>query len=531
MADPQLTFPFGVDDNGNPVPPSLPPGGGVANQYASPPMATPSEQVSANPYQDAIAAHINAVPTSQQSALVQAVQDQQRAQALSAQSVSQSSGSQTSGMTVTPEMRKTQANLEAARNKEAADAETLGAMHAAKAEEMAVSAQDKATKLEAMAADQLKAQQAHAQDMERLAKEQATTAAQYEKEAKNLDPERLMTGGKRVAAAFAMAFGAYGATLGKTQNFAMQIVNDAMDRDYQGQKDRLAGTKEKLTLSQQAIQNSRAQFSDDAAARADYRGTMLMSLGAFSDAVEARHKGGIAKQEGLSMGDKLRAEGQAEKLKALQMEAPTRSQSSSTTVSKAAPTVKTTADLIKEATDRANMKIATDKAYGPKGPTDQDNAYANKVREQISGLGQVVVEGRKLNEARAKESWMSPGDLLGISQDARDTDMIEGRVRNAKILAETGKASTEADLKRVDAGMYGGARTNAGKIDAFNKSNNLDVHKIHSELNQMHPQLKAEAIERIKAAFPPEIAEAIVNGTDVRDWSAGGPGGTVRNKK
>jgi hypothetical protein len=154
---------------------------------------------------------------------------------------------------------------------------TLDQAHAAQAELAAKAAmqdqhaqqlaQDNAQRAEAEAGRQARMQQLEA--------EQTRLAQDVAKEARGIDPDRWLhqSAGRAIGASLAAALGAYGATLAKTPNFALQIINDAIDRDFAGQKLKLQSKQDQQSMQARTIERTRALFGDqragDMAARAN----------------------------------------------------------------------------------------------------------------------------------------------------------------------------------------------------------------------------------------------------------------------
>lgn len=505
-----------VGSTGTPVP-QQPSAGGVA-------FTAPAATGPADPYRDAVMARIQGQPSAEQLALLQASQPVVG----KAGSTSSSTTSQTSGMQVSPESRAASEAALGAKQEAAHAREVSGELQAGAAADAATAAEHKAAELESYNADTAAKQDAHALRMQELEAGQQKDSEAYAKAAKTLDPARLLnSGGNRVLAAISMALGSFGASITKSQNYAMQIINDALDRDYQGQRDVVSAAKDKQTLSQQAVQNARAKFQDESAQRANYRGDMLSALAAHQEAVAMKHAGGIAKQLGTEKGLDLNAEAVAEYAKARALE--NRTVSSSTTTQRSAPVAPTYADQVAQLKAAAEAKLSADKAFGPHaGVSESDQTYANKVREKLAAFGDVIQQGGALRDLNDKTTAL--GSMTGLSDDAKRRNVQEAAVLGPLVRAQTGATATDSETAREKQALTGDAWTNSGKNVGLDQRMGTIATKLHAELGQMHPKLREEAVARMRTAFPPQVVDAILTGKAPENWfqNAGSLGGKVR---
>lgn len=84
--------------------------------------------------------------------------------------------------------------------------------------------------------------------------------------------------GERVADAIALAFGAFGAGINHTQNFAQQIVQSKIDTYIQGQKDQLSKAKDTVELENNQLARLMKQGLDLPQAQAALRKSLLDDL-------------------------------------------------------------------------------------------------------------------------------------------------------------------------------------------------------------------------------------------------------------
>jgi hypothetical protein len=306
------------------------------------------------------------------------------------------STSSTSGMdTSTPQYKRYAEAVGTARTAgeaAAASHEDLAHEQSAQAREEAAVAKEKSTAL----ADEAKATQAlqdkNKEDMAKLDADVQSRRRTYVSEAAKLDPDRLLrSGGNRVMAAIGMALGSFGSALTRTPNDAMAILEHALDRDYQGQKDRLGAKKEDVSLADQAYDRARGSFKDQMAARLIAKGDMREVYASKIEAIAAEHKGTIVEKQGLETAQLMRAKTAEDNAQALAREQQTRNQSSTTSYATAAggaggaggtkPT-----SLLDQWAYEADKAKKVQEAYGAKKLPEHDATRLNKVLEQASGL-------------------------------------------------------------------------------------------------------------------------------------------------
>jgi len=171
----------------------------------------------------------------------------------------------------------------------------LDGAHAQQAE-LAARAATQEQQVNELAADNARKAEAEAQRQERMAKleaDQNRLAQDVAKEARSIDPDRWLhqSMGRTIGASLAAALGAYGATLGKSPNFALQIINDAIDRDFAGQKLKLQAKQDQQSMQARTIERTRALFGDQRAADMAARANLLEVHKAQVEALGSKFKG------------------------------------------------------------------------------------------------------------------------------------------------------------------------------------------------------------------------------------------------
>lgn len=148
-----------------------------------------------------------------------------------------------------PEMERV-SNTRRVLNAQVADREAAGAAaEALRFAEDAAAAQKRA-KLEARVAERAKQETARA--------EQEYDSAREEFRSSKIDPERYFRGDlgafRKITSIIGQAFGAIGATIGRTQNFAQEIVQSRIEQD-------IAAQREDIRIRGQAADNALSQLT------------------------------------------------------------------------------------------------------------------------------------------------------------------------------------------------------------------------------------------------------------------------------
>lgn len=80
--------------------------------------------------------------------------------------------------------------------------------------------------------------------------------------AKEVDPKRFLSGGAKIGSAIAMALGAMGSSLSGVPNYAMQIIQNAIDRDIKAQEVDLAKAGKAVGMAQNEVGLARQLMGD-----------------------------------------------------------------------------------------------------------------------------------------------------------------------------------------------------------------------------------------------------------------------------
>lgn len=331
----------------------------------------------------------------------------------------------------------------------------------------------------------------------------------YVKAAQSIDPNRYMSGGRGVLAALAMAAGAYGATLGRSQNFAQQIIDHALDRDLSAQQMALNAKKDGLTQAQQAFQNYRAIYQDAGAARAAVRADAREAFATQIASIGAKQHGTEAQANIMQQRDALLLD--ANRLRTEQAElAAGRVQQSTTTQTGPVPGAGA-GDIVERYTKAAAAaKAVNEQTKG--GPDNSDKELYNASAKSAAPWLAVLQESERLKQLAGKTNWAerkNPFDTEG--GQFRNADIA---LKNSFLQAITGAAFSPEQAKAAEALVHEGAITSEQYQNKIRAMQSFLVNQIQSHTTAMHPQLQQQYLDRLRAGkVNPELIRAISNGS------------------
>jgi len=363
----------------------------------------------------------------------------------------------------------------------------------------------------------------------KLEKDMQLQQSQYEKAAKEIDPSRLISGPKSWIAALAMGLGAYGAAMARTPNFAQQVINQALERDLEGQKIGLQAKKERMSMTQQILVDMRGRFQSDLAAK---EATKAAMHGVFATQQEARAQALKGTEAGIRSQEealKFAAEQQAGMTRAFQIESKTRTENNTTgeshTLGQEVGTANTfgtqtqkshgttvsgqsgssyspstagvaPVDLLKEAVDRANALVAFRKTGN--GPTKADEAAQGKAEVTMRGLDSMQAAGHELTRLNQETNFLSRA--TGWTEASDEQKMAVYNYLAAKNLATTGQTITTQELERQTEAFF----KNKWSGDALNRALGEDMRlgrfTIGSNIAFLQPKLKDQMYQRLRDA-------------------------------
>lgn len=309
-------------------------------------------------------------------------------------------------------------------------------------------------------------------------------AAQKELEDTKIDVEKAYGGtAGRILSAVAVAMGAFGASLTGGPNYALQIVNDRINRDLEAQRSELDKKKGKVSELGRLLQRN-----EDLLGNASHAATLTraQTFKALADDVDARAKGRELTAQQAMVRDQLRAQqfGELQKLQGSVFEAAAgkalvgAGERAALTKARAAEALRQRGIAEKRAEKEFESGLKVQEALGVKAgermlaegmaaPGEAPPAAVEKVLENVSkpaiGTKDVIGALRSLDQfQQGIMAYGSPeaapgGSTYGLAQrltpDFREKARALTQTRTANILdyrrAQTGTAASEAEEKRI----------------------------------------------------------------------------------
>jgi hypothetical protein len=128
--------------------------------------------------------------------------------------------------------------------------------------------------LDDYAAETQRENAARAQETARRRAAVEAKSKEAEQAAADIDSARLMRGGGGVMWAIAAALGAFGATIARTPNYALEMMQSALDRDLEAQKEGARGKREAASFAKDTYEGFLREGQDAAQARANTEAVM-----------------------------------------------------------------------------------------------------------------------------------------------------------------------------------------------------------------------------------------------------------------
>lgn len=125
----------------------------------------------------------------------------------------------------------------------------------------------------------------------------------------------------QVGAAFAVAMGAYSSAMTGQKNYALDIVNDAIDKDIMAQKEAKAGANDAVKRGQAEFENARQIYGDEALAKESIHIQKLTAVAANWEARAAKFGSEEQRVKGLEKANEIREDANARKIKFAEMAA------------------------------------------------------------------------------------------------------------------------------------------------------------------------------------------------------------------
>lgn len=473
---------------------------------ASSPEPSRSSRSSGDPLQDVREKLARGEPVSPQDMmLVDAAQQRLNALSGGGGSSATSVTTGTSRQNVTPEMRALSAEGDQIVGRASANAEQLGAAREHGAFKESELLAQKAAMAQQEAAAMQKRQEEQTAHLERMQSDFDKASRDYVKQSQEIDPNRLLRGGKGVFAAIAMAFGASGAALARTPNFAQEIIDHKLTADLDAQKTALGAKRDSLTMAQQAFQHYRQIYQDDAAARAAVKATVYEGYAANIGSLAAKLQGVEGKQQALAQRDQLQLAANQQKQQAAALAAGTIQRSTTTQTSASGGASGTPVDAIKRFAEYANTAEALNKANASGGsgaPTEKDQSQYNEATKSAAPWLTVLRQADRLNTLAGKTNELER--TTGFGEGGRAWDSAFKTFKGAYLQAITGAAFSPEQAADAKSLIEGHTYTSAQAQQKIKAAKDFILAQIQSHTGALHPQLQQQYRSRLRAGGVPD---------------------------
>lgn len=408
----------------------------------------------------------------------------------------------------TPGLQAARENVQSGVDRVKARATDLGRSQEASGVEQSAGLAKMAETLQQHTATQEQRFMAQQAELARLSDEGRKLGEDYQKAAASLDPNRLFKGGKRVLAGLALAFGAAGATLARTENFAEKIISDAVNRDIDAQKTAIAGKRDALTQNQQMFAQYRAMFGDENAAREATLSNNLKAGATHLRSLAAKQEGKEARARTLDAADQLDLRARERELASQELLA--RRQINTQTTTQSGPAPGSTADILARIklaaeTSKAVNEASPAGAYGKADPI-QFRDVAKTATDTIGALSTL----RDLRKAVGDSNALTRG--TGTFQGGRNYAALFKQARLAILNATSGKVFTQAERDEIGSILDSGTFDQA-KLENLDRVEKMITSKVQGSIASMTPQEGQQLRNRLRAGrVDNNIADSLFNG-------------------
>lgn len=322
--------------------------------------------------------------------------------------------------------------------------------------------------------EQVRRQQADAADYQRRQEHETTKLKSLQAEADTkIDPKRWWrekSTGENILAALAMGLGAAGSALTGTPNFALQIIDKAIERDIDSQLANREGKYKQVAAQQDVLGILRGQYADKRDERDAAKSLMLERSAKYIEEITARSASDQTKAKGAEMAAQLR-----EKSALMQQELTLKLAGQVTTQETRVP------GTGGGNTDAQRAALAREAVYGQYNP----KAFLPGA-ERIFGVPMQAVDetdGKELNKQVAASN-----DLL------RTLDQMEANASKLSPQAKTNVKSLRAQAMLKIKNLEAGGALDAGMQDVANSllgPDETDLTTITSALPQLKANIRA----------------------------------------
>lgn len=268
-----------------------------------------------------------------------------------------------------------------------------------------------------------------------------------ERESASVDPGRMLHGGRGVLIAIAAGLGAFGAAMTKTPNFAQHILDEALDRDFQVQKDRVGIKQGQVSKAQEIYNSFRLKGMEEAAAKAATYGVVKEYFANHIQKLIVQKQSVAERQAGEAVQSSLRGKAEVDKQTAIIQEAAGK------------PAVPAH-DILKEALERqkqmveiARIQAEAEKSRAEAGQAGQPKPPSEDLVSKLAdrfAAGNAAIENINEMLSLLRNGQVGPiGARMPMTAEHQRFDVL--RRQSVEILARSfGAATTESDRKAAE---------------------------------------------------------------------------------
>jgi hypothetical protein len=374
---------------------------------------------------------------------------------------------------------------------------------------------------EQWAADESRRQAQAAEDGKRYRADIQQKQTEATEAAANLDGNRLMHGGTGVLMTIGMALGAFGASIAKTPNFAVTIVQNALDRDLESQKENVRGKREAVSFARDIYDGFRAAGRDELESKMATRAVMFEAYATKIDAMSAQKKSGQERAAGEQASNELRMAANSEALGAAQLAAKPRGTKALTPQQIAENALKLQGQSLDNATKANKLQDGGDNKAGP--------AAQESIQKDLEGLkvtGTLHADAKDW-QSQGYSNLPGQGGVQDIPHDITKSvkkvfggsgeTPLEARLRvgpkalgNQIFRANTGQSANTPKEQEDALAAGAGNGTTSGFIELTKKQAEAQIANIQARIDQLPPNSR----ERRTSQAQLDLEKAKFSGVD-----------------
>lgn len=369
---------------------------------------------------------------------------------------------------------------------------------------------EQAAQLQQKASEDLAKLDAIRQRVDKKMLQQEKDTNEYLKAVGSIDPNRMMKGGRGVLAAIASGLGAYGAILGHSENFAMKLIENAIQRDYQAQKDAADSKRYKSEATGRLVQQLRQNLGDEQSIQLAHNAAVKTAMAEKLEGMATKMKGTEAAANMVTTASQLRAaaaQTTAELLGREQVHASTSTQTQIVPFSKTSAVNSVLAETAQN--EELRKKISDARGETPVGTNvdAQEKAIASVTADV--GILRNLKDYRELLKGD-----IAGGINVGLSQRAAEMQQSLLLALEDYGREQSGGAITKEEIENFEKEVAGGNLTlTSTAVDKLVKryQNHL-ANKSTTAINSLHPKLVEPSWKRVESAIgDPDLFRQIRN--------------------